>query len=65
MSAIPVCMHNPGHSEYSLCGDAFDAFDSGDKDEPIIIGKSGDRITCEQCLSIIATCKSIKDRRIP
>lgn len=60
-----VCMWMPGNAEISLCGDAFDAFESGDSDEQFRIAESGDRITCEKCLQIIATVKAIKRNRAP
>lgn len=39
--------------EFSLCGLAFDAFESGDADEPVEFAKSGQKITCEECRDVI------------
>ena len=44
-----VVLHGEGQQEHSLCGMAFDAFDSGDADEPIIFAKSGEVVTCPEC----------------
>jgi len=41
--------HAEGEQEHSLCGMAFDAFESGDSDEEIVFAKSGDMVTCEDC----------------
>jgi hypothetical protein len=35
--------------EYTLCGDAFDAFESGDADEPIVFANAGQVVTCTEC----------------
>lgn len=42
-------IHGRGLQEYSLCGLAFDAFDTGDHDDPIMFAESGETVTCEQC----------------
>lgn len=42
-------LHAEGEVEHSLCGMAFDAFDSGDSDEPIIFAKDGEVVTCAPC----------------
>lgn len=54
------CAVDPLFAEYTLCGDAFDAFESGDADEPIVFAESGQTITCERCRKIIDYCKSLK-----
>lgn len=51
--------HAEGEQEYSLCGTAFNAFDSGDVDEPVIFAKTGDTVTCQECrdhLDFIRRC---------
>lgn len=40
--------------EFTLCGMAFDAFETGDADGPIVFSKPGERVTCEDCLHVIA-----------
>ena len=50
-----------GGSEHSLCGLAFDAFESGDLEYKPIFAKSGDKITCAMCRAIIDYCKAFKD----
>jgi len=39
----------PGMLEHTLCGSAFDAYESGDLDEPIIFAKKGEIVTCPEC----------------
>jgi hypothetical protein len=41
--------HAEGLQEHSLCGLAFDAFDTGDYEEPVVFAKTGQRVTCERC----------------
>lgn len=41
--------HAEGEQEHSLCGMAFDAYDSGDSDEEIIFAGDGETVTCPQC----------------
>lgn len=38
-----------GNAEYSLCGFAFDAHDSGDSAEPIVFAQAGEQVTCQRC----------------
>lgn len=54
------CMQSPNQAEFTLCGDAFDAFDSGDADEPIVMAKPGQTITCEDCRLIISEVKRVR-----
>lgn len=42
-------LHAEGEQEHSLCGMAFDAFESGDAEEPIVFAKKGEIVTCEEC----------------
>ncbi len=42
-------IHAQGRLEHTLCGDAFDAYESGDSDKPIVIGQVGDIVTCPIC----------------
>lgn len=42
-------LHAEGLVEHALCGMAFDAFQSGDADEPIKFAAAGQRVTCEAC----------------
>lgn len=41
--------HANGLQEHSLCGLAFDAFDSGDHEEPVVFAERGEKVTCETC----------------
>lgn len=49
------CAQNPMLQEFSLCGDAFDAFASGDADEEHEIAPGGGVVTCPDC------CRSVKE----
>lgn len=44
-------------AEYTLCGMAFDAHESGDADEPIVMAKRGEIVTCEDCRGVIKYVK--------
>jgi len=46
-------------AEFSLCGDAFDAFDSGDAEEPYVIAGPGQSITCPDCCRAVREVKAI------
>ena len=48
-----LCATSPVNPEFTLCGDAFDAYESGDSERPIIFAKQGERVNCEQCLIVI------------
>ena len=58
--------HNPaGDGEYTMCGLAFDAFDSGDHHEPIIFDDDGEPVTCDECRRIVIEVRKIKLGRMP
>lgn len=47
-------LHGPSYDpEFTLCGLAFDAFDSGDCDSPIVFAQIGERVTCDYCIRVI------------
>lgn len=50
---MKICAQNPVNSEYSLCGDAFDAPDTEDDVEPFKFVKPQERVTCIICLCAI------------
>lgn len=51
--------------EFTLCGIAFDAHDSGDADEPAVFAVTGQTVDCEDCRRIIDYVKSFKRYRQP
>lgn len=51
------CAQSTSQPEFSLCGDAFDAFATGDADEEHEIAVQGGTITCPAC------CEQIRDIR--
>ncbi|CAA2409827.1 hypothetical protein [Xanthomonas phage Suba] len=57
---------DPGQgSEFTICGIAFDAHDSGDYDRTIEFAQPGEVITCPECRKVIAYFKSIKHWKEP
>lgn len=57
--SIRRCAESPSNSEYTLCGDPFDAFDCGDAGEPHEIASHCQSITCPECCRIIRDVKAI------
>lgn len=51
--------------EFTLCGMAFDAHESGDADEPVVFAHQGQIITCPDCRTIINYVKTFKHYRQP
>ena len=48
--------HAPGvlaGQEFTLCGVAMDAYESGDEDRPVVFAADGEVVTCEDCRSVI------------
>lgn len=62
---IRQCVINPISAEFSLCGDAFDAYDSGDAEEEHEIVGAGGVVTCQQCCTIISEIKAAKYKLRP
>ena len=48
----------PGTQEHTLCGWAFDAFESGDADAPVVFAQPGETVTCLECLAVIRYVRS-------
>lgn len=59
--AVRRCADNPAAPEYSLCGQAYDAFDSGDADERFEFVEKGQTINCENCCRAIREIKRIRN----
>lgn len=51
--------------EYTLCGQAFDAFESGDADEPVREAGPGQRVTCKECRTTIDHVKRFVNYIVP
>lgn len=53
-------VHAPGSisGEFMLCGLAFDAFDSGDAEEPVRWTAPRQIVTCEQCRQVLDHVRS-------
>lgn len=64
--ADPLHLKGPlAGGEYTACGVAFDAFLTGDADEPIIVAPPGQVATCTECRAVVNYYKSIKAHRAP
>lgn len=59
------CAQHPLDAEFSLCGDAFDGFASGDLDEDYEIAGPDQSITCPRCCQAIREVKAIRNRLAP
>ena len=55
---------NPVMSEYTLCGMAFDAYASGDSEEPISFACGNEAITCKHCRRAVTEIRKIKIGRL-
>jgi hypothetical protein len=51
--------------EFTLCGMAFDAYDSGDADEPIVMAQPRELVTCAECRAVIDYARRFKGYRQP
>jgi hypothetical protein len=61
IKAVRRCAESPVQPEFSLCGDAFDAFESGDASESYELAKPGQSITCSMCCTAIREIKAIRN----
>lgn len=50
--------HGAGKSEFALCGMAYDAFESGDADGPVVFVAPGELVTCEDCRAVMDNVRS-------
>ena len=55
------CAMSPQQAEFSLCGDAFDGFATGDLPEPFDFVEDGQAITCPRCCLFIREVKAMKN----
>lgn len=61
MTAKPgVCGQNPTLPEFTLCGMAFDAYDSQDTDVPVVFAAPGETITCPDCRRFISLMRAYR-----
>lgn len=54
------CAESPLNGEYSLCGDAFDAF-IDDPESEFVVAAPAQSITCPKCCQIIRTVKAMRN----
>lgn len=59
------CAMSPVQPEFSLCGDAFDGYDSGDLSEPFEFVGPGQSINCPRCCMAVREIKAIRNRLSP
>lgn len=65
MPDIRVCAQDGFNGEYTLCGDAFDAFATGDAVEDHECAGKGGVITCPQCCKVIQDVRDMRYRLKP
>lgn len=53
---------SPVNSEYTLCGCAFDGTNTGEPFQDFV--ETNKKINCSDCVSIITSCKSVKESEI-
>ena len=58
-------VENPRQAEYTMCGLAFDAYDSGDHDEQITFAVGGKPVTCMDCRHMVLDVRKIRLGRMP
>lgn len=51
--------------EFTLCGLAYDAYESGDEQEPVIFAAPGAVVTCKDCRAVINHCRAFRGYREP
>lgn len=54
-------IESPFKSEFSLCGDALDAFATGCAPEEFAFAKVGESITCTECCRAIRQIKALRN----
>lgn len=65
VKALRRCAESPLSVEFSLCGDAFDGFESGDLAEDFAFARPGESITCPRCCQAVREVKAIRNRLAP
>lgn len=56
---------DPAFSEYTVCGLAYDAHESGDHDEQVLFAEDGEPVTCLKCREVVTEVRRIKLGRLP
>lgn len=51
--------------EFTLCGFSYDAYETGDVDEPVVMASPGELVTCKDCRRQINEAKKFKRYRQP
>ena len=51
---------NPAMYDYTLCGLAFDAYESCHTDEQVLFANDNERITCADCRLVIRETRKIR-----
>lgn len=54
-----------GDGEFTVCGLAYDAYESGDHDEPVLFAGDGEPVTCLMCREVVTEVRRIKLGRLP
>ena len=59
------CAQNSVNAEFTICGDAFDAFETGDADEEHECAGPGGVVNCPSCCAIIRDLRDMKYKLRP
>ena len=62
---VRVCAGSAAQPDFTLCGDACDAFDSGDADEEHVEAEKGQAVTCPKCCAVIENIRAMRYRLKP
>ena len=63
--SLRVCAQSAVNGEFTLCGDAFDAFASGYAEEEHDCAGPGQVVTCPQCCKVIQDIRDMRYRLKP
>jgi hypothetical protein len=47
-------------AEFAVCGLAYDAHESGDHEEPVVLAREGEAVTCGECRRIVIEYRKIR-----
>lgn len=59
------CAENPINAEFTICGDAFDALETGDADEAHECAGPRQVVNCPSCFAIIQDLRDMKYKLRP
>ena len=60
MSMVKHAQNPAAGAEFTVCGLAFDAYNSADADAPVLFAKPGEVVTCSECRKAVKEIRQIK-----